>query len=154
MRGQMDLPLDRDLQTPESLLEWIDKLGVHLDIREFNSYPARPLVFSDYIFDPPSIAIYRYLPLDDWLNLVSQRSVGYYGPWYFLHIAYRLYYHLEMTGLFEIERKWYHHYLGQLDTIEARAYRFVRDILGTLRHPARFDAQVERYYQPGGTSSG
>lgn len=148
----MDLPLDRDLQTPESLLKWIRELDVQLDIRELNSYPSRPLIFSDYLFDPPTIVIYRYLPLEDWLNLTSQRCVGYYGPWYFLHIAFRLYYHLEFNGLFEIERKWRHRLTGRLDSVESRAYQFVREVLGTLRHPSRFDAQVARSYQPGGAS--
>lgn len=144
----MELPLDRDLQTPESILAWIREIGVRLDIRELDKYPGRPLIFSQYDYDPPVITIYRYRPLEDWLNLMSQRTVGYYGPWYFLHIAFRLYFHLEMHGLYEIERKWYHRCLSRLDTLEARAYRFTRELLGTLHHPSRFDAQIGRSFQP------
>ncbi len=150
----MELPLDRNLQTPESILEWLDELDVILDLREVDAYPSRPLVFSDYILEPPAIIIFRYLPMEDWLNLMCQRSVGYFGPWYFLHITHRLYYHLEMNGLFEIERKWHHRLWGTLDTLEARAYRFTREILGTLHHPARFDQQVENAFKPGITGNG
>ncbi len=145
----MELPLDRDLRTPDSILAWIKELGVQMDIRELNGFPSRPLVFSEYRYDPPTIIIFRYLPMEDWLNLMSQRSVGYYGPWFFLYIAYRLYFHLEMHGLYEIERRWYHRCFGQLDTIEDRAYRFVREILGTLTHPLQFEIQVNRAFQPG-----
>ncbi|MGC9328271.1 MAG: hypothetical protein ACP5I1_11600 [Candidatus Hinthialibacter sp.] len=145
----MDLPLDPDLQTPESILQWIGELNVRLDIRQLNSYPARPLVFSDYILEPPAIVIYRYLPMEDWLNLMCQRSVGYYGPWYFLPITHRLYYHLELNGLFEIERKWHHRCFGRLETLEDRAHRFVKEILGLLSHPSKFDVQVNRAFQPG-----
>jgi len=147
----MKLPLDLDLCTQESLLEWINGLDVTLDIQELDRYPSRPLIFSDYSNDPPLITIYHYLPMENWLNLMSQRSVGYYGPWYCLHIAYRLYFYLEFNGLFEIERKWYHDLFGGLETIEARAYRFTKDFLGTLRHPSRFDSQVRLAFQPGVT---
>lgn len=149
----MELSLDRDLQNPESILARIEELNVRLEVRELDAYPARPLIFSHYQYEPPTITIYRYRLLEDWLNLTSQRVVGYYGPWYFLHIAYQLYHHLEMNGLFEIERKWYHRCVGRLDTIESRAYQFVREVLRTLHHPARFDEQVRRSFQPGDIST-
>jgi len=145
----MDLPLDEELLTPESLAAWIRHLGIRLDLRELDALPARPLVFSEYRLEPPTIVIYRYQPLEEWLNLICQRHVGYYGPWYFLHAAYRLYFHLELNGLYEIERKWHHRCFHRLGTLEERAYRFTREILGTQHDPARFDREVEKGFQPG-----
>ncbi|RJP19297.1 MAG: hypothetical protein C4527_27350 [Candidatus Omnitrophota bacterium] len=144
----LPLPFDRELVTPESLLEWIEELNVKLDIVELDRYASRPLVFSEYRFDPPTIIIYRYLPMEDWLNLISQQYVGYYGPWYFLHIAQRLYDHLELNGLYEIERKWYHRFFGRLASIEERSHRFAQQFLGTLFSPTRFDEVVERSFRP------
>ncbi len=145
----MKLPYDTDLQNPEGLLEWLKELDIEVDIRELEEYPSRPLVFSDYQLEPPKIIIYRYKPLDDWLNLVCQHQTGYYGPWYFLHIVYQLYILFELNGYYEIERKWYHHLFGTLSTMEKRAYRFVRNILGTLHPPQRFDETVEQSFRPG-----
>lgn len=147
----MQLPYDTDLQVPESLIEWIDSQDVVLDIREIEGYPQRPLIFSSYQYEPPTITIYRYLPMEDWLNLMSQQQVGYYGPWYYLHVAYRFYFYLEMNGLFEIERKWYHILFGLLNTIEKRANRFVQDMLQTQHSPDRFDKSVVRSFIPGVT---
>ncbi len=145
----MQLPYDRDLQIPDSLIEWIESQGVTLDIREIEGYPQRPLIFSDYQLEPPVITIYRYRPMEDWLNLMSQQQVGYYGPWYYLHAAYRFYFHLEMNGLFEIDRTWFHNLFGLNNTIEKRAHRFVRDTLHTLHPPERFDRIVEKSFRPG-----
>lgn len=142
------LPLERDLKNPESLLEWVDELGVELDMREVDGFPSRPLVLSDYRMSGPVIVIYRYLPMEDWFNLLSQHHVGFYGPWYCLHIAHRLYYHLELSGEYEIPRQWYHRMLGMLVTIEDRAYHFTREVLGTLHSPRRFDQALEKAFQP------
>lgn len=149
----MHLPYDPDLQIPDSLIEWIETQGVTLDIREIDGYPQRPLIFSAYQLEPPVITIYRYRMMEDWLNLMSQQQVGYYGPWYYLHVAYRFYFHLEMNGLFEIDRTWFHNLFGLNNTIEKRAYRFVRDTLHTQHHPERFDRGVEISFRPGTVNS-
>lgn len=145
----MDLPLDYELNTPESILQWIEELGVTLQIHTLNRYPDRPILLSSYRYEPPMIHIYRYEPLEEWLNLMSQRRIGYYGPWYFIHIGYRLYYHLELNGIYSIEPKWYHRLFGELNTIDKRAWIFTKEILGTLHDPERFDKEVEKAFQPG-----
>ena len=145
----MLLPYDRDLQTPQGILEWIQELGVVLDIRDIDGYPSRPLLFSEYRIEPPTIVIFRYLPMEDWLNTMSQQQVGYFGPWYFLPIVQRLYEHLELNGLFEIERRWHHRLFGRLSTLEERACRFTQDFLNTLHPPSKFDETVERSFRPG-----
>ncbi len=142
------LPFDREIETPESIVEWIEELGITLDIREIDRYATRPLLLSKYQFEPPVITIYRYLPMEEWLNLISQQQVGYYGPWYFLHIAQRLYEHLELNGLYEVERRWYHRLFGSLSTIEERASYFSKEFLGTVRSPQIFDEILERSYRP------
>ncbi len=144
----LKLPFDQDLVNPQSIIEWIEELGIDLDIQELDYYPSLPVIFSEYKYDPAAIIIYRYLPMEDWLNLISQQQVGYYGPWYFLHITHRIYYHLELHGLYEIERYWYHRLFGSLSTLEERAYCFTREILDTLFSPKRFDQAVERSFQP------
>lgn len=145
----MHLPYDDDLLSPEALEDWVRELNVLLDLREMSGYPSRPLIFSQYRLDPPAITVYRYPLMEDWLNLMSQHHAGYYGPWYSLHIAFRLYFHLELSGLYEIERKWYHSLFGRLSTIDDRAYLFTRQILGTNQHPRRFDDFVEKSFRPG-----
>ncbi len=144
----MKLPYDPDLQKPEALLDWIKDMEVEIDIQTLDRYPTPPLVFSEYYYDPPQITIYRYLPMEDWLNLMSQHYAGYYGPWYFLHIAYRFYFHLEMNGDYEVPRTWLHQLFGVRNTIEKRAYYFTHKTLGTLFPPQRFDGAVERCFQP------
>ena len=144
----MLLPYDRELTQPESLLEWVNELGVKLEILEIDGYPSRPLIFSKYQLSGPSIVIYRYLPMEDWLNLMCQQYVGFYGPWYFLHLAHRIYDHLELSGLFELKRSWWQVLFGRLSSTEERAYRFTQQILGTLHSPMRFDEVVERGFRP------
>ncbi len=144
----MQLLYDRDIETPESLLEWVKETGVTLVMEERGRYPTRPLLFSEYQYDPPTIRVYRYLPMEEWLNLMCQHHVGYYGPWYCLHVAFRFYYHLEMYGLYEIERSWFQRLFGKLDTLDERAYLFAKQVLGALHSPARFDAVVEQSFRP------
>lgn len=143
------LPYDRELEDPAALVEWIKEEGVRLDIREMPGYPTVPLHFSEYHDEPPTIVVFRYSLMDDWLNMVCQTRVGYYGPWYFLHVAYYFYFYLELNGRYEIERKWYHQIFGALSTIEDRAYHFARIILGTLHHPRKFDEMVITSFRPG-----
>ena len=119
-----------------------------MDIREINEYPKRPLIFSNYQLDPPTIIIYRYLPAENWLNLLSQHTIHYYGPWYYLFVAFRFYFHLEINGYYEIERKWHHHLFGKLCTLEERAYHFTQQVLGTLHSLERFEEAVEKSYKP------
>lgn len=148
----MKLPYDDELLSQEALDDWLRELGVEVEIRECGGYPARPPVFSEYRLEPPQIIVYRYPLMEDWLNLMSQHHAGYYGPWYYLHIAFRLYFHLEMNGLFEIERKWYHQLFGQLTSLEDRAYHFTKSILGTMHNPRKFDETVEKSFRPGFSS--
>lgn len=145
----MILPYDDHLLSPESLLAWVKQEGVILDIRTLEGYPQRPLLFSEYLLEPPTIIIYRYPAAEPWLNLLSQHTVQYYGPWYFLHIAFRFYCHLEMNGHYEIERTWRHRLFGRLSTLDERAYSFTQKILGTLKNPLEFDVAIEKSYHPG-----
>lgn len=143
------LPLDTELVEPESLLEWIHDTDVELCIDTIDEYPKHPLHFSEYHYEPPRIRVIRYKPMDDWFNTVSQQQVGFYGPWYYLFIAYRFYFHLEMHGLYEIKRAWHHTLLGKMTTLEERAFHFAATILET-RHPVqRFESFVERSFRPG-----
>lgn len=144
----MMLPYDDELTTPESLLALIGQEDVSLDIREIDDYPRRPLVFSEYFLDPPTIVVYRYLPAEKWMNLLCQQTVNYYGNWYYLHIAYRFYYYLEINDLYTVKGKWYHWLFGGLETLDERAYYFTQHILGTLHSPRKFDEAVERSYYP------
>ncbi|MGI6455890.1 MAG: hypothetical protein ACOX5R_09780 [bacterium] len=145
----MFLPYDQDLETSEAIEEWLKDLGIQLETIECSGYPPRPLIFSKYQPHPPAIVLYRYPLMEDWLNLVSQQYAGYYGPWYYLHIVHRLYYHLELNGLYELERRWYHYLFGSLATLEDRAYHFTKLTLGTLHNPRKFDEMVEKSFQPG-----
>ncbi len=144
----MLLPYDRELQEPESLLEWIDELPVQLEIKEIDDYPKRPLIFSEYRLAGPAIVIYRYLPLEDWLNMLAQQYVGFYGNWYYLHIAYQLYFHLETSGEYEIKRGILDYLMGSLSTLEDRAHAFTRQVLGTLHNPAKYYEMVEKSFRP------
>lgn len=144
----MDLPYDPDLVHPEALLEWIGETDVEHQLLEIDQYPRRPLLLSDYRLDPPRIRVYRYLPIEDWLNLACQRQAGFYGPWYYLHLAFRFYCHLEINGMYEVERKWFHRLLGRLSSLEDRAYHFTQTILETRFPPHRFDQFVERSFIP------
>lgn len=144
----MHLPYDRELNQPESLVEWIAELGVELDIREIDDYPKRPLIFSEYRLAGPKIVIYRYLPLEDWLNMLAQNQIGFYAPWYYLHIAHQLYFHLEASGEYEIERGFFDQLFGSLSTIEDRANLFTKQVLGTLRNPGLYYKIVEQSFKP------
>lgn len=119
-----------------------------MDIREIDEYPKRPLIFSQYQLEPPTIIIYRYLPAEQWLNLLCQQTIYYYGPWYYLHIAFRFYFHLEINGYYEIERKWHQYLFGKLSSLEERAYFFTQQILGTRHSPEQFDEAIEKSYRP------
>jgi hypothetical protein len=145
----MLLPYDDELHNPESLLTWVEKEGAILDIREIDAYPTRPLLFSEYLLEPPTIVVYRYLPAEKWMNLLCQQSISYYGAWYYLAIAHQLYYHLEITGRYEIERTWYNRLFGKLSSLEERAYHFTQMILGTLHNPRQFLDAIEQSYKPG-----
>ncbi|MEW6234464.1 MAG: hypothetical protein AB1656_03685, partial [Candidatus Omnitrophota bacterium] len=127
---------------------WIRQLGLEVDIQELDRCPVRPFILSEYQLSPPKIIVYRYLPIEDCLNLTSQHAAGYYGPWYFLHIAYQFYFHLELNGFYELERRWFHRLFGLIGSIEDRAYRFSKNILGTLHSPKRFDDAVEQSFRP------
>mgnify|MGYP006271456763 CR=1 FL=1 len=143
------LPYDHELVEPEAVYELMHECGIEAEIIERDEYPRRPIFLSDYQLDPPRIHVYRYQPLDDWLNWASQQQVGFYGPWYYLHITYRFYFHLEMTGLYEVERNWKDRLLGRLATLEDRAYAFTQVLLGTRYSPERFDRFVEKSFRPG-----
>lgn len=144
----MQLPYDRELNHPESLLEWVNELDVKLDIREIEGYPKRPLIFSEYRLAGPTIIIYRYLPLEDWLNMLAQHQTGFYGPWYYLHLAHQFYFHLEASGEYEIERGFFNQLTGSLSTIDERACLFTKRVLGTLHNPAKFYEMVEQSFKP------
>ncbi|MDX9753286.1 MAG: hypothetical protein RBU29_04955 [bacterium] len=144
----MLLPYDEELQNPESLIAWVQDEGARLDLLEIDDYPKRPLLFSEYRLEPPTITVYRYLPAEPWLNLLCQHSIQYYGPWYSIFIAYRFYFYLELNGLYEIERTWRDRLWGHLASLEDRAFHFTQQILGTLHNPIRFEQAIEKSYQP------
>lgn len=142
------LPYDRELNQAESLVEWVKELNVGLDIKEIDGYPQRPLTFSEYRFAGPTIIIHRYMPMEDWLNMLAQNQIGFYAPWYYLHIAHKLYFHLEASGEYEIERGFFDQLFGSLSTIEERAHLFTKRVLGTLHNPSKFYQMVEQSFKP------
>lgn len=147
----MLLPFDRDLVDPEPLLEWIGELGVAVEFERLDRYPRRPLILSSYQHEPPLIRIYQYLPVEDQFNLICQRQAGYYGPWFCLHLAYRLYYYLETEDLYELPLDWRSRLFGGMQSLDERAYAFAKDLLGCRYNPARFDSYLDSCFQPGGS---
>ncbi|MDP8245118.1 MAG: hypothetical protein P9L94_13625 [Candidatus Hinthialibacter antarcticus] len=147
------LPFDRDLVNPEGLLQWIKELGIEVEFSDSDQYPRRPVMFSAYQMEPPRIRIYRYSTVEEQFNLISQQQAGYYGPWYCLHLAFRLYFHLEINGMYETPRSWRHKLFGGMESLEERAYAFAHELLGCRYNPARFDYYIDKALEPGGTLS-
>ncbi|MBI1387997.1 MAG: hypothetical protein GC154_06075 [bacterium] len=148
----MNLPYDGDLVNPDSLIEWIEESGVGVEFHQNEQFPRSPVLLSEYRVEPPTIHIYRYPLIEDRMNLICQQQAGYFGPWYCLHLAFRFYFHLELSGEYEIERSWRDRLFGGLASLDERAYAFTQNLLSTRYNPARFDVYLERSLTPGATS--
>ena len=128
----------------QTLIDWIEELGIAVQFEIVDGFPTLPLRLSDYDMHPPRIRVWRYLPWEPWLQEVCERSVRFVAPWFLIFLARELYRHLESQGLYELQAPWYRP--GRQwawRTLERRADAFAVDILGMIRSPGILDAIIE-----------
>lgn len=144
------LPHGVNAMDGQSLLDWVEELGITVQFEIVDGYPTLPLKLAEHSLIPPEIRIWRYLPWEPWLQDVCERHLLFIAPWYLIYVARHLYSYLESQGLYELRTPWYRLDLKwRWRTLESRSDDFTTQVLGLIRPPHRLDRILSETFTVG-----